>query len=267
LTLINEYLLRERSGISIPLIIDDAGSVFDTPAWVMALRMISRIGQRDQVILTTARPLASGFEAKTHELSIPRASLGSAIYFDYSFLNKMEKARRVRVKQLAVHPFLLGKQFTHEENRYCEFKEVKGNNPIGSIHSLADQYVVAYLNAEGRGKVGRILWGIKDDGVVVGVKLTQGMRDELRRVITENLLKIEPPLAPTEYRIDLHAVYEQDRRIQDLFVVEIVVPIATHKYLYSTGNGEVYIKTDAGKKRLRPIEIQEEILKRHKVKS
>jgi hypothetical protein len=75
------------------------------------------------------------------------------------------------------------------------------------------------------------------------------------------------PLAPTEYRIELHAVYEQDRRIQDLFVVEIVVPIATHKYLYSTGNGQVYIKTDAGKKRLRPIEIQEEILKRHKVKS
>ncbi|WNG58213.1 ATP-binding protein [Archangium gephyra] len=173
----------------------------------------------------------------------------------------------MRVKQLAARPFLLGKQLAHEENRYCEFKEVKGNNPIASIHSLADQYVVAYLNAEGRGKAGRILWGIKDDGVVVGVKLTQGMRDELRRVITESLLKIEPPLAPTEYRIDLHAVYEQGGKIQDLFVVEIVVPIATHKYLYSTGNGEVYIKTDAGKKRLRPIELQEEILKRHKAKS
>lgn len=48
-----------------------------------------------------------------------------------------------------------------------EFKEVKGGNPVDSILSVVDQYVVAYLNVE-RDTIGTILWGISDDRIVKG---------------------------------------------------------------------------------------------------
>ena len=41
-----------------------------------------------------------------------------------------------------------------EETHHYEFKEIKGINPIDSIQSIADQYVVAFLNSEGNEYIG-----------------------------------------------------------------------------------------------------------------
>lgn len=64
--------------------------------------------------------------------------------------------------------FTIGEQVNCEETRSVEFKEVKGQNPLGSIANTADEYAVAYLNSSG----GKIFWGIRDtDRIVVGVEL------------------------------------------------------------------------------------------------
>lgn len=64
--------------------------------------------------------------------------------------------------------FIRNEVLALEETRHCEFKEVKGSNPINTIRNTADEYVVVFLNSEG----GSIFWGIRDvDRVVVGVTL------------------------------------------------------------------------------------------------
>jgi hypothetical protein len=152
-----------------------------------------------------------------------------------------------------------------EEYRFVEFKEIKGNNPTDSILSLVDQYVVAYLN-ENSNHRGRIFWGITDEErKVVGVKLNYKQRDELRKRISEKLGQIQPSLPPSVYRINIEKVYDRElNEIADLCIVEISVEPYQNSYLYSTSKGEVYIKTDGGKKKLSALELQQEILLRRK---
>lgn len=158
--------------------------------------------------------------------------------------------------------FTLNKPVFLEENRLFEFKEIKGQNPGHSIQSIADQYAVAFLNREG----GSIFWGVRDiDRVVVGIKLDYSQRDEIRRVVTEKLTQIQPPIAPSSYRIEIHSVHDEGKLVPDLCVVELSVPQVHTKDLYATGKNEVYIKTDAGKKKLTISEIQAEILKRNNI--
>jgi len=165
---------------------------------------------------------------------------------------------------MSVSKFILGHPISIEENRQYEFKEVKGNNPIDAIKNTVDEYAVAFLNSEG----GSIYWGIRDsDRTTVGVHLNYRQRDKLRRSVTEKLTQIQPPISPTAYRIVFHNIYENkesDRTISDLFVVEVVVPRASTNDLYFTGGNTVFVKTDAGKKKLTGLEIQDEIRRRHR---
>jgi hypothetical protein len=50
--------------------------------------------------------------------------------------------------------------------------------------------------------------------------------------------------------------------LADLFVVEIVAPRSDPNSLYATGGDDVYVRTDAGKKKLTIEEIQDEIRRR-----
>ena len=155
--------------------------------------------------------------------------------------------------------FNLGMPVALEETRSCEFKEVKGEEAIRAVIRIIDIYVVAFLNSEG----GRIYWGIRDDDrCVVGVKLTYRQRDALRRAILDKAMRIQPAISPSAYRITFHPVFDGDRSLEDLYVVEVHVPGPTTRMLYFTDSGEVYVKTEAGKKKLTGVEIQDEILRR-----
>jgi predicted HTH transcriptional regulator len=137
-----------------------------------------------------------------------------------------------------------------------------GRNPVNSILSIADKYVVAYLNSPKRQK-GSIFWGVRDsDRKIVGVQLTACDRDKLRRVVTEKLHKISPTLAPGAYSIDIHPLYQADNEKGEMYLVEIKVPSSMERILFSTGNGEVYLKTDSGKKKLTTFELQRELIRR-----
>lgn len=156
--------------------------------------------------------------------------------------------------------FIINRPVSVEETRYYEFKEIKGAKPVNTIKNTCDEYVVAFLNSGG----GRIYWGIRDsDRVVIGVKLSYRERDRLRRVITDQLNNIKPPISPAAYQVNLHPVLNENQEpIEDCYVVEIVVPKPLSDDLYCTGSNEVYLKTDSGKKKLSIPEIQDEVLRR-----
>lgn len=154
--------------------------------------------------------------------------------------------------------YRLGQVLVVEEGREVEFKEVKGSNPVEAIKSKVDQYVVAFLN---NGSGGRILWGVADDGRVVGVALDRRQRDEVRRVVTEKLAVIQPPIPVGSYVITCQSV-EGCAADEELFVVEVRVPQVAMSTLYFTGSTEAWIKTDGGKLRLGGLQIIDEILRR-----
>lgn len=160
------------------------------------------------------------------------------------------------------HKFIINQPVHVEETRYYEFKEVKGNKPLDAIKNTCDEYVVAFLNSAG----GRIFWGVRDsDRYAVGVPLTFQERDELRRTVTAKLNQIQPPISPTAYQINLYPIYEDEscgKMLEDRYILEVVAPRVYNDDLYSTGGGEVFVKTDSGKRKLNFQEVQDEIRRR-----
>lgn len=145
--------------------------------------------------------------------------------------------------------YVKDKPVRSEEDRNCEFKEVRGNDPVRQIKNTADEYVVSFLNS---GEGGHILWGIRDaDRVVVGVPLTYVQRDKLRLDLVSKLNEIQPRIDPTKYRVSLHPVIGSDNSLEaDLFVIEVHVPAQECYEPYYTGGHECFVRVDGCKKKL-----------------
>ena len=257
-----EFLRRQNVARSVPLLIDDAFWAFDQVGLKLIGDLIENICQRDQVVILTSSDAISNVVQRSVrtclKLQSPTSRFLAALSYNYYLQRQLSRLSQGRM----VSSFVLGQSLRVEENLCHEFKEVKGNNPVRAIRDVVDQYAVAFLNMGSR-EVGRIYWGVRnEDGVVVGVRLSFKERDQVRRLVTEKLLQIQPPIAPTAYRVRIHPVYDHNGIVPDLWVVEVTVPSSLSRYLHSTGRGEVFVKTDAGKKKLSPIEIQKEVLRR-----
>ena len=153
--------------------------------------------------------------------------------------------------------FIQGQPIPFEETLFYEFKEIKGNNPTNRITKDSDKYAVAFLNREG----GRIFWGVRDgDRITVGVHLDERQRDDVRRIVSEKLGAIEPSIVG-HWQLEMHSVYDSQREtVEDLWVVELVVP--RRRDVFYTGSGKLFVKTDGGKEQLLGPEITEFIRKR-----
>lgn len=155
----------------------------------------------------------------------------------------------------------LGKEIEEVEKRNVEFKEIKGNNPCNSIIDNAEIYINSFLNSKTSG-IGIIKWGISDDGIVKGVALTKKDRDIIDRKISERIGQMKPYVSTESIQITYEEVVCNNEIIKDLFVVEISVESVASNILFSTSKNEIYIKTDGGKRKLNPFEIQQELQRR-----
>ena len=146
-----------------------------------------------------------------------------------------------------------------EETRFYEFKEIKGRNPAGSITNASDEYAVAFLNREG----GRIFWGIRDsDRITVGVALDERQRNDIRTKVSQKLAAVQPSIVG-HWELEFHNVYDfQGEIVEDLGVVELVVPPPQRKDVFYTGSSELFVKTDGGKQKLQGLAITEFIRER-----
>ncbi|HYT44255.1 MAG TPA: DNA methyltransferase, partial [Methylomirabilota bacterium] len=166
-------------------------------------------------------------------------------------------------KQLQSVKFVLNQPISIEETRHNEFKEIESTtNPINRIIEQVDEYATAFLNSEG----GQILWGIRDrDRTVSGVRLNYEQRDRVQRVINDKIHTIQPPIAVTAFRIDLHPVYQGTEIVPDLCVVQLVVPTVSNRTLYYTSSGKAFVRVDAANKELKGLLLQAEILRRFSI--
>ncbi len=255
--LLEEFVTRRTKRSSLPLIIDDFFGDLDRPAMAFCVRLLESLAESAQIIVTTHSPLPFSDHAVT--ILEGRANHATTL----AYYNRVLEEQRPHFIPRAKTQWIKGRVFAKQEDRFCELKEIKGENPLGSIKSIVDQYVVAFLNA-GMPQEGAIFWGIRnEDRMITGVSLSDQQCDELRRVVTERLHQIRPALAPTRYRIILHAVSDAKKMVDNLYVVEVRVPSVRQSVLFATGNQEVYVKTDSGKKKLSALELQYELLHRH----
>jgi len=254
LALAIQCAIRLRATTKIPLIVDKWTLDWSTGAMSIADALMEELARHAQVIMVAPLGHAPGGTTRLIDGDRSAKSL--------TWFKRRYAPSRPRLRPLAAAKWVRGSKFHGQENRECEFKEIKGSNPVGAIKNTVDEYVVAFLNA-GRPLEGAIFWGITDaDQTIVGVRLTGSECDELRQLVTQKLLQISPPVAPTRYRLDLHPVGDQGMAAADLYVVEVRVPAVRRTLLFATGGNEVFVKTDAGKRKLTPLELQHELLER-----
>lgn len=259
-----------KAKVDQPIIWDTIAPGLDMEARYFLLSLLEIISQRTQVILLDFNDLENNKQSIEiiKELPVRKSFIRNRISYKYEtkhFLFPPVNANFETTK--IVFKYVMNSILSQEENRFIEFKEVKGMNPVNSILGLIDQYVVAYLN-DPKVKQGHIIWGINNDQrKVVGVKLNLQQRDQLRREIPEKLNKILPSIPQSSYEINIENVVDSHNKlIDDLFIVEIIIISISSNYLYSTGNGDVYIKTDGGKKKLSMLDLQKELLFRNGMK-
>jgi hypothetical protein len=157
--------------------------------------------------------------------------------------------------------FVLNQPVPIEETRHYEFKEIKSNaGAVDSIANTSDEYAVAFLNSKG----GRIYWGIRDkDRTVVGVRLNYQERDRVRREVSAKLNQIEPRVDPSQYRVEIHEVHdEHGQKVPDVCVVELVVPTPDSSEPYYTGGGELWVKVDGSKQKLKGTAVTDYVRRR-----
>lgn len=254
--LFEEYITRRRRRAKLPLIVDDFLYELEYQEPGSPIKLLASLAETNQVIIATSTRLFANENVVA--MLGPRFDKPSTLaYFNSSFARQ-----RPRFTATSNDRWIKGQVFAKQEDRSCELKEVKGENPLASIKAVVDQYVVAFLNA-GVPQEGAIFWGIRnEDRVITGVNLSDQGCDELRRIVTEKLHQITPPLAPTRYQINLHPLSDGVTVIDDLYVLEVRVPSVRKSLLFATGSQEVYVKTDSGKKRLTALEMQHELLHR-----
>jgi hypothetical protein len=69
-------------------------------------------------------------------------------------------------------------------------------------------------------------------------------------------------IAPTEFRIELYQVYQEDAPIPDLYMVHVIISTKHNKGLYYTMSGKTYVRVDGLNKPLSGPQLEAEILKR-----
>lgn len=251
----HELAVRSLSSEVSPLLVDDLHSL-DYPGTETVWKILETIASGTQVVCATHDRTAPA--STTVDLDLADRNPLSLVYFGGR--DEVKLSQRTKTQPV----YRAGEIFPGEEDRQLEFKEIRGSNPVSSIVSVVDQYVVAFLNSTGL-RAGSIYWGVRDsDREIVGVRLTAADRDKLRRVVTDKLHKVTPTLAPSAYSIEFHpvrsgAVLQSD---QDLCLVQVLVPAVSDRILFATGRQEVYVKTDGGKKKLTALEIQRELIGR-----
>jgi hypothetical protein len=89
-----------------------------------------------------------------------------------------------------------------------------------------------------------LYWGIKNGGVVVGVRLNYEERRRIREEASVQFSQIRPLISLLNFSVEFHPVLDElGEKIDDLWVCELCVQSGNPKQLYRTGSGAVVIKT------------------------
>ncbi|KAL3888502.1 hypothetical protein ACJMK2_000868 [Sinanodonta woodiana] len=129
------------------------------------------------------------------------------------------------------------------ETRNREFKTAGGQYLVKKILSDVPKYICGFLNS---GERGTFMMGVEDDGTVIGIECDQAQEDRYRRHIDTAIKEIEPPIFPTDYKVDFIQVVEHSGNTRaNCKVIEITVEEQSMKdKLFETKQG-VFVRRDA----------------------
>ncbi|KAK3590426.1 hypothetical protein CHS0354_024375 [Potamilus streckersoni] len=148
------------------------------------------------------------------------------------------------------------------ETRNREFKTAGGQYLVKQIQNDVPKYICGFLNS---GERGTLMMGIQDDGTVIGVECDQAQEDRYRRHIDTSIKEIEPPLFPTDYKVDFIQVVEHSGNTRvNCKVIEITVEEQSIKdKLFETKQG-VFVRRDGSLQGpIKASHIQEWTRKKH----
>lgn len=148
---------------------------------------------------------------------------------------------------LRVRRFVLYKELDAYESQSIEFKNLKSLNA-----KMVCNYICGFLNASG----GTLLIGICDKGVVRGIHLKRAQIDEFQLELDRNLRQFVPPVFPEQVHISFEKVYAASKKeIRDKFVVRIDVLEERRGAVFTTNDGNVFLKKKGSLHCLKPAEI------------
>lgn len=184
-------------------------------------------------------------------------------YHDMKTMIYNQKNKEKQQVEKKIVKYTLGMEVKETESRNIKYKEIKGNNPCNSIIDAAEIYINAFLNSRVI-DIGIIKWGISDTGIVKGVKLSKKDKDVIDRKISERIGQMKPYVSADIVNIVYENILTENEIAENLFIVEIVVKRWASDILFSTSKGDVYIKTEGGKKKLDVYDVQNELKARLK---
>ena len=150
--------------------------------------------------------------------------------------------------------YVLKEELKKYEDRKTEFKSCKSAFRINSAIDIIAPYVSAFLNTEG----GILFYGIKDNGVVEGISLTNKQREQFCLTIELNFADFNPQLLHEDYQITFKPVKDKNfKEITDLYVIEFRVNKGKKEAVYFTHKNETYIRRDANVNLLKGPELLE----------
>jgi len=158
-----------------------------------------------------------------------------------------EEAAKAAGLRPVENEFVLGERLRIEETLFDEFKTITSGNVVKTILDTVEKYAIGFLNIENRQGEDhcRIFWGIGDNRVVVGIKVTEGQRDAIRQDVNNRLRRIQPPIAPSSFPMKFHEVKDGSGAArEDLYVLEVAVGKGEDHELYCSGSGNFYIKQE-----------------------
>ncbi|XP_040909718.1 schlafen-like protein 1 [Toxotes jaculatrix] len=128
------------------------------------------------------------------------------------------------------------------ETRKIEFKQGHGKVVTEDFHRQVRIYGCAFLNSGG----GSLLVGVKDNGVVCGVKFSHKMEDETRLQVDRIMKQFVPPLLPNNCSLHFLPVVKPQEEGHQLKVLRLTFrpPTFSEPTLFQVGQGEVYVRWD-----------------------
>jgi hypothetical protein len=161
--------------------------------------------------------------------------------------NFKHSAKPYKKKTIQVRRFVWGKELDAYESQEIEFKQLKLLKS-----QMICNYICGFLNAAG----GTMLIGVDDDGVVRGISLKRGQIDEFQLELDRTLRQFTPPVFPEQFSISFEKLYNNVKKeIRDKFVVRIDVDKDYKNNVYTTNEGNVFMKKKGSLHCLKPYEI------------
>ncbi|XP_022094546.1 schlafen-like protein 1 [Acanthaster planci] len=146
------------------------------------------------------------------------------------------------------------------ENRNVEFKAAQGKYIYDILPSTVERYGCAFANGEG----GMLYLGIKDDGVITGVRVSSKDEEHILRTIQRTFDKFLPRPPSHSVRLIPLCSLNMARVFPNYKVVEISVRGGTLSDIFETGDHKVFIKRDGSIELQNALQIKDLAITKYK---